>query len=34
MELFTPGRISCIDDVLLADRWARHKAAELIARLN
>jgi 1-deoxy-D-xylulose-5-phosphate reductoisomerase len=34
MELFNPARISCIDDVLLADQWARHKAAELIARLN
>jgi 1-deoxy-D-xylulose-5-phosphate reductoisomerase len=34
MELFNPARISCIDDVLLADRWARHKAGELIARLN
>jgi 1-deoxy-D-xylulose-5-phosphate reductoisomerase len=34
MELFNPARISCIDDVLLADGWARHKAGELISRLN
>jgi 1-deoxy-D-xylulose-5-phosphate reductoisomerase len=34
MELFNPARISCIDDVLLADGWARRKAGELISRLN
>jgi len=34
MDLFSPARISCIEDVLMADAWARHKAGELISRLN
>jgi 1-deoxy-D-xylulose-5-phosphate reductoisomerase len=34
MDRFIPARLSCIDDVLQADRWARHMAGELISRLN
>lgn len=34
MELFKPARINSIDDVLLADAWARQKARHLISRLN
>ncbi len=34
MELFNPAPISCLDDVLLADGWARRTAGELISRLN
>jgi len=34
MELYNPARISCIDDVLQADGWARRKAGELISRRN
>lgn len=34
MELCKPARINSIDDVLMADAWARQKAREVISRLN
>ena len=34
MDAFYPTRISCIEDVLMADGWARRKAGEIISKLN
>ena len=30
MELHRPQKIGCIEDVLMADKWARQKAAEIL----
>jgi 1-deoxy-D-xylulose-5-phosphate reductoisomerase len=34
MEVFNPAPITCIEDVLLADIWARRTAGDLVARIN
>lgn len=34
MDLHQSKKIKCIEDVLIADRWARQKAGEIISRLN
>lgn len=34
MDIHQPQKISCIEDVLIADRWARQKAEEIISQLN
>lgn len=34
MDIHKPQKVSCIEDFLIADRWARRKAEEIISHLN
>jgi 1-deoxy-D-xylulose-5-phosphate reductoisomerase len=34
MDVHQPKKVSCIEDVLIADNWARQKAKEIISHLN
>ena len=34
MDIHNPQKVSCIEDVLIADNWARQKAEEIISHLN